>query len=156
MARPRRGQPPLSRQGVHPGEEELTPLRVVAYVVRGGRDLLVFDQRDSPAAGTQVPAGRLDPGESLEQALARELDEETGIRAHVIRELGCITRRQGDYGVFESHYFQLSSDEPRHAWEHVVRGDGDDAGLVFSCRFVPLDPQPKLAGGQGEFLGELA
>lgn len=127
------------------------PLRVVAYVTRGAQ-LLVFDHRDLPSAGTQVPAGRLESGESLEGGLARELDEEIGIRARVVCELGHVTRRQGDGRVYESHYFQLESDDPRDAWEHVVRGNGEDAGLVFECRFVPLDPVPQLAGAQAEFL----
>ncbi len=117
-----------------------------------GRGLLVFDHRDLPSAGTQVPAGRLDPGETLEEGLARELDEEVGIRAHVVRRLGQVTRPEGDGRVYESHYFQLESDDPRDAWEHVVRGNGDDAGLVFECRFVPLEPAPQLAGPQAEFL----
>jgi ADP-ribose pyrophosphatase YjhB (NUDIX family) len=51
-----------------------TPLRVVAYVTRGD-ELLVFEHRDHPEEGTQVPAGRLDPGEALEEGLARELDD---------------------------------------------------------------------------------
>ena len=48
--------------------------RVVAYVTRerdGRRELLVFDHRDHPDAGTQVPAGRLEAGEDLEAGLAR-------------------------------------------------------------------------------------
>jgi ADP-ribose pyrophosphatase YjhB (NUDIX family) len=129
----------------------LTRLRVVAYVTRG-LELLVFDQEGDPGARTQVPAGRLDPGESLEDGLARELDEEVGVRARVLRELAHVTRRQGDGKVYESHYFHLETDEQRDAWEHVVHGDGDDAGLVFLCRFVPLGPPPGLAGRQGEFL----
>jgi 8-oxo-dGTP pyrophosphatase MutT (NUDIX family) len=128
------------------------PLRVVGYVMRGD-ELLVFDHRDVPRAGTQVPAGRLDPGESLEQGLARELDEEAGIGARVVRELGQVTRNHGEpIGTYETHYFQLETDEPRDSWEHEVHGEGDDAGLVFVYRFVPLTPQPQLAGNQGEFL----
>jgi len=45
----------------------------------------VFQQRGDPTAGVQVPAGRLDAGESLHDALARELDEETGVRARIVR-----------------------------------------------------------------------
>jgi 8-oxo-dGTP pyrophosphatase MutT (NUDIX family) len=143
----------LGSTRVRPGAV-LTRLRVVAYVTRGA-ELLVFDHQGDPASGTQVPAGRLDPGESLEEGLARELDEEVGIRAHVVRELGHVTRRQGDGNVYESHYFQLETGDRRDAWEHVVHGDGDDAGFVFLCRFVPLDPRPVLAGRQGEFLDRL-
>ena len=65
--------------------------RVVAYVTRerdGVKELLVFDHRDHPKAGTQVPAGRIDPGESLEECLHRELDEEAGLRGTIVRELG--------------------------------------------------------------------
>ncbi len=65
--------------------------RVLAYVTRerdGRIELLVFDQRDDPDAGTQVPAGRLDPGESLEQGLLRELHEEAGLDGvRIVREL---------------------------------------------------------------------
>jgi ADP-ribose pyrophosphatase YjhB (NUDIX family) len=124
----------------------------VAYVTRGD-ELLVFEHRDFPDAGTQVPAGRLDPGESLEEALARELDEEVGIDARVVRELAHVTRDHGEeVGTYESHYFHLVTDESRATWEQVVRGEGDDAGLVFLCRFVPRTPLPELAGNQGEFL----
>ena len=127
-------------------------LRTVAYVTRADA-LLVFEHRDYSDAGLQVPAGRLDPGETLEQGLARELQEEAGIRAEVVRELGALTRDHGEpYGVLESHYFHLTTDDPRSEWEHVVTGDGDDAGFVFHYRFVPLDPPPQLAGRQGEFL----
>jgi 8-oxo-dGTP pyrophosphatase MutT (NUDIX family) len=129
----------------------VTRLRVVAYITRG-HELLVFDQRGDPEARSQVPAGRLDPGESLEEGLERELDEEVGIRARVVRELARVTRRLGDGNVYESHYFHLETDEPRDVWEHVVHGEGDDAGLVFLCRFAPLEPPPRLAGHQGEFL----
>jgi len=100
-----------------------------------------------------VPAGRLDPGESLEEGLARELVEEVGIEAQVVRELGTVTRNHGEeVGTYETHYFHLETGDPREAWEHEVSGTGDDAGLVFSCRFVPRTPAPQLAGNQGEFL----
>ncbi len=44
-----------------------------------GEELLVFEHRESDA-GLQVPAGRLEPGETLAEALARELEEEWQLR----------------------------------------------------------------------------
>ena len=114
--------------------------RVLAYVTRerdGVRELLVFDHRDHPEAGTQVPAGRLDPGETLEQCLLRELHEEAGIdRARIVRELPPPSRPE----KYENHAFEVRIDgaKPADTWDHVVHGDGDDAGLVFRYRWEPV------------------
>jgi 8-oxo-dGTP pyrophosphatase MutT (NUDIX family) len=111
--------------------------RVLAYVTRerdGVKQLLVFDHRDHPAAGTQVPAGRLDPGETLEQCLVRELHEEAGIEdGVVVRELG----RPPWPSKYENHAFEVRSEshESTDTWDHVVHGDGEDAGLVFRYRW---------------------
>jgi 8-oxo-dGTP pyrophosphatase MutT (NUDIX family) len=111
--------------------------RVLAYVTRqrdGVKELLVFDDPEHPLTGTQVPAGRLDPGETLEQCLRRELHEEAGIEdAVIIREL----RRPDRPARYENHAFEVRSEshEAADTWEHVVHGDGDDAGLVFRFRW---------------------
>jgi 8-oxo-dGTP pyrophosphatase MutT (NUDIX family) len=126
--------------------------RVLAYVTRerdGRIELLVFDHRDDPAAGTQVPAGRLDPGESLEQGLLRELHEESGIDcAQIVRELPVL----GEWvarSPYDDHAFEVRADDAARVdtWEHVVHGDGDDAGLVFSYRWVAVEPGLQLFGG---------
>jgi hypothetical protein len=41
------------------------------------------------------------------------------------------------------------------AWEHRVRGDGDDAGLTFACRFIALPLTQPLADDQGAWLGAI-
>ena len=70
--------------------------RVACYVVRegiAGPELLVFDHVDVPDAGTQVPAGGMEPGESVEEAALREVAEETGLTgARVVRLLGVSDR----------------------------------------------------------------
>jgi 8-oxo-dGTP pyrophosphatase MutT (NUDIX family) len=53
--------------------------KVTAFVTRettGGRELLVFRH---PNAGVQLPAGTIEPGESPEDAVLREVWEETGL-----------------------------------------------------------------------------
>ena len=108
---------------------------------RGGRgELLVFDHRDHPDALTQVPGGGVDEGEEFAAAVLRELEEEAGLRdVEIVRLLSTTHHR--------SHCYQLrpTSDLPEE-WEHVVHGDGEDVGLVFCYRWVPLEPRPQLWG----------
>ncbi len=124
---------------------------MVAYVTRGS-ELLVFEEEG--AEGWQVPAGRCDPGESLEETVRRELREEVGVEARLLREVGVSTRRRSRFGIYESHYFALETDDPRDEWTHVVTGAGDDAGFVFHCRFVPI-AEARLVSDHGEFLAAL-
>lgn len=55
-----------------------------ALILRGGEILICQRRADQPMAlQWEFPGGKIEPGESAEQALARELDEELGIRATV-------------------------------------------------------------------------
>lgn len=60
--------------------------KVTALITRPGHDgpeLLVFHH---PLAGVQLPAGTVEIGETVEQALAREVVEETGLSDVTIRQ----------------------------------------------------------------------
>ncbi len=121
-------------------------IRVVAYVVRerdGDRELLVFAPRGYEHTGLQVPAGRGEPGETVEECLRRELLEEAGIQDYrVLRELPVA---EGGYGSrYDHHAFLVEADGLPDTWEHAVTGDGDDAGFVFSYRWEPLDERLRL------------
>jgi 8-oxo-dGTP pyrophosphatase MutT (NUDIX family) len=114
-------------------------------------ELLVFMHRDYDA-GVQVPGGTVDPGETLEDAMLRELREESGLTAVRIerlleifdRDLGARRASPGgpalgyERQLRHAFHLTLTADAP-DAWEHVVRGDGDDRGLVFCYRWMPLD-----------------
>ena len=64
--------------------EKLVRMVVVALILRG-REVLICQRRsDQPMAlKWEFPGGKMEPGESAEEALARELDEELGINAKI-------------------------------------------------------------------------
>jgi 8-oxo-dGTP pyrophosphatase MutT (NUDIX family) len=133
--------------------------RVVAYVTRmrdGRTELLVFDDPEHPYIGVQVPAGRLDAGEELEAGLLRELEEEAGLtNARIVQELPAFEDHYPSR--YENHGFHVVlEEEAPDEWEHVVRGTGDDAGLAFRYRWVPLEPDPRLFDRAHPRLRELA
>lgn len=103
-------------------------LAVGAIVVRDGALLMV--RRDGPPAEGlwSIPGGRVEPGEAVLDAVAREVAEETGIEVEVL----------GLAGVFEvfgdTHYVIL--DHLARARPGAEPVAGSDAG---EARFVPLE-----------------
>lgn len=127
--------------------------RVVAYVTRardGRTELLTIEAEKYPEEGVQVPAGRIDYWESLEDGLRRELAEETGLTdARIVRELPDF---ECTYQTFShNHAFHLvTEEETPDAWEHRVQGKGADSGLVYLCRWLPLTPDLRLWRNEGD------
>jgi 8-oxo-dGTP pyrophosphatase MutT (NUDIX family) len=115
--------------------------RVVAYVTRerdGVTELLTIEHLEYPEVGIQVPAGRLEHAETLEEGLLRELAEETGIaRAKIIRELPDFECRYETFSDNHAFHLTIEDDTPPH-WEHRIRSEGSDAGLAILCRWVPF------------------
>jgi 8-oxo-dGTP diphosphatase len=130
-------------------------LKVLAYITRtqnGQSQLLVFDHRDHPEAGIQVPAGTVDEGEPIEQALFREIEEESGLtNVQLVRKLAEYESQQ--WGTLR-HIFHLTAppDVP-DSWSHTVHGRGEDQGMVFEYRWIMLEPEIELAGEQHQWLG---
>jgi len=98
-------------------------VRVAAYVIRHRvvPELLVFDHVGIPEAGTQVPAGGADPGEGLEEAVLREVAEETGLlTATVVQQVAVEDKPHPATGQpRRTSFFHLQAppDTP-DAWDH--------------------------------------
>jgi ADP-ribose pyrophosphatase YjhB (NUDIX family) len=108
-----------------------------------------------PQAGLQIPAGGVQLNETLEEAVLREVHEETGLQELVLRaQLVTEDKPHPFTGQPRSTTFfviDVDSETP-NTWEHVVRGEDADDGLVFVCRFVSLPLRKSLADNQDAWL----
>ncbi|MDT0274692.1 bifunctional GNAT family N-acetyltransferase/NUDIX hydrolase [Blastococcus goldschmidtiae] len=126
--------------------------RAIAYVTDPSGRLLVFEHLDV-AAGTQVPGGGIHVGESAEEAVLRELAEESGLdSALVVRKLGEAWNRSepGNVpaGLEEQiqHAFHLRlGDAPRHErWEWEERSGGDVVEHRHEFRWIAVDEAERV------------
>ncbi|MDQ7971768.1 MAG: NUDIX domain-containing protein [Rhodocyclaceae bacterium] len=124
--------------------------KACACLVDARGRLLVFDHPGD--GGMQLPKGTIEPGEQPEDAVRRELLEESGIRFEgPLEPLGTLDRFcaggiEGNRHDHDQrwHLFLMRSDA---AWperfEHVAVGSPEEEGLVFAFRWLaagdPLD-----------------
>ena len=124
--------------------------KACALVVRereGRRELL---QLLHPETEPQMPKGGIEPNESPLDGVLRELHEESGLTnvAHT-RDLGLhsIVTPGGALGDGplerqDWYLFLVTPDgELPDEWTHCVEGDGEDRGLAYGFRWVPVDAQ---------------
>ena len=105
----------------------------------GRREVLLIERKHDPFAGTwALPGGFVDMDETLEQAAARELEEETGLRGVALEQCHTFGDPGRDpRGRSVSVAFAAEVD-----WrKHRPRG-GDDAA---QARWFPVDALPSLA-----------
>lgn len=120
---------------------------VGAVAIDGDRILLIRRGR-GPAAGTwSVPGGRVELGETLHEAVVREVNEETGLRVVVERFLGWVERID-DHDHFVILDFVVTALEPD---ETPVAGDD-----AVEALWLPLEDlgAQVLAPGLLDFLEE--
>jgi len=118
--------------------------RAVGYVTRR-RELLVFEH----AGLTQLPAGRIDHDETLEEGLVREVKEETGVDAEVVSLLADAAEFADLFGPGNHQswaFHAVPTGQTPDVWTHTVSGTGMDAGMAMPCRWVALEARPLLWG----------
>jgi mutator protein MutT len=120
---------------------------VGAVAVDDGRLLLVRRGRGPAAGEWSVPGGRVEPGETVGEAVVRELAEETGIEGLCGPLLGWVER------IGDDHHFVIL-DFVVEVLDPVDPVAGDDAA---EAEWVPLHhvaEMTNLVDGLAEFLHE--
>jgi 8-oxo-dGTP diphosphatase len=100
-------------------------IKVVAAVIERGGRILVGQRRKSDSHGLkwEFPGGKVERGEAPAAALARELEEELGIQAHVGREIVRYSHEYPKRATILLIFFNVTqfSGEPQSlAFERIV------------------------------------
>ena len=125
---------------------ERPQLAVSAAIFREGKVLLVRRARSPGKGFYSLPGGRVEFGESLHQALSREVDEETGLRVDIVGLAGWreVLPSAGRGG----HYVIMSFAARWRANEPVLNDEHDDFKWLPPGSLGDL----KLTGGLPEVL----
>ena len=107
-----------------------------------GRYLLVRRGREPARGSWSVPGGRVEPGETDAEAVAREVREETGLDVEVLELVGYVERPGPDGSTYAIHDYRCrltAGSEPAAARA------GDDADAVGwfdepALRALPTSP----------------
>ncbi len=93
-----------------PGLPETRTVRyvVAALILRGGEVLICQRRADQPMAHKwEFPGGKIEPGETAEQALVRELQEELGIHARIGSHVARIRHTYRSGGAVDLQFFAV-------------------------------------------------
>jgi 8-oxo-dGTP diphosphatase len=119
---------------------------VGAIAIDDGR-LLVVRRRNEPGMGSwSVPGGRVEPGETVQEAVVRELAEETGVEGVVMGLVG-VAERIGD-----DHHFVILD----YTVEVLAPAPPEAGSDAAEARWVALSDVAELdlVDGLAEFLHE--
>jgi ADP-ribose pyrophosphatase YjhB (NUDIX family) len=121
--------------------------RCAGGVVRDDRDrlLLVLRGQEPDRGRWSIPGGRVEAGETSQDAVVREVFEETGVRVIVTGVAGYVERPSPDGGTYEieDYYARVEPGTDPHALH--AGGDADDVGWFPAHRVEELDLSEGLA-----------
>ena len=103
--------------------------------------ILLIQRGKAPAAGSwSLPGGRVEPGETLVEAVQREVREETGLDVNVGEYVGTVERSAPQGGTYLIHDFRA------HCAGDTEPIPGDDARAARWTGCAELDSLPMASG----------
>ena len=114
--------------------------RVTGVVIEDDA-ILLLDQDTEGARSCSLPGGKVENGETLKEALVREMWEETGVEVEVGRLLYVCD-------VTSAHVVHITFEARRVGGQAAVVTEGADTRPIRQVEFVPLDRLPELGFSQ--------
>jgi len=102
------GGSPERRSQANSAEARTVRYVVAALILRGGEVLICQRRADQPMAHKwEFPGGKIEAGETPEQALVRELEEELGITAHIGGSIARIRHTYRSGGAVDLQFYAV-------------------------------------------------
>lgn len=133
--------------------ETLHVKKVCAYITRNGPELLVFEGPGHD--GLQIPKGTVEPGETPDEAISREVIEESGLATfealqHLVTDVW--QRRDSPPKRYVRSFYHVPVHEPRDTWTHTVTGTGEEHGAEFEYSWLDLPTNATFALDLDDYL----
>lgn len=109
-----------------------------------GRYLLVRRARDPGRGLWSVPGGRVEQGETDDQATCREVLEETGLRVEVVAHVGSVERPAPDGGTFVIHDYRCTLASGAEPGRVRAGDDAEEAGWFEREQLLTMPLVPGL------------
>jgi 8-oxo-dGTP diphosphatase len=118
------------QEPVNTDSNKQVPIAAVIAVLVRGDEILLVSRKNPPDVGLWgFPGGKMEFGESMEEAAVRELFEETGVRGVAQQVLTALNACDHDeQGELRQHFILIAVQCAWQSGEPVAADDAEDAG----------------------------